>query len=134
MEFIFVPVIVGIITMGIYGLFDLLIRRKERLSMIDKMGDKITPDMLATYIPKFTASLPTNNKHSFGTLKIAALLMGIGVGLLGGFMVSYCSLGINDFSWGANNLRDIVIGASTLIGGGLGLLMAFIIEIKLSKK
>lgn len=135
MEFISIPVVVGIVTLGIYGLFDLIIRRKERLTMIDKMGDKITPDMLSTYLPKFPASMNTNGKYPFGTLKIAGLLMGIGMGLLGGFLICYYTIGLNAiFNSDVRQLRDIIVGASTLLGGGLGLLLAFIVEIRLSKK
>ena len=60
LDFIMVPAVVGIITLGIYKLFELFVRKKERLIIIDKIGDKLTPDILSgqidfsTNIPKFS--------------------------------------------------------------------------------
>ena len=39
LDFITLPLIVGIITLGIYRLFELMIRRKERLKIIEKIED-----------------------------------------------------------------------------------------------
>ena len=38
-----VPLIVGIVCAGIYGLFELFVRKKERLAIIEKIGDKLDP-------------------------------------------------------------------------------------------
>ena len=46
MDFIMVPTILAIITLGIYKLFELFVCKKERLTIIEKMGEKFTPDML----------------------------------------------------------------------------------------
>ena len=43
MDFIMVPLIVGIVCAGIYGLFELFVRKKERLAIIEKIGDKLEP-------------------------------------------------------------------------------------------
>ena len=40
MDFILVPLVVGIITLGIYKLFELFVCKKERIIMIEKLGDK----------------------------------------------------------------------------------------------
>ena len=45
LDFLMVPLVVGIICAGIYGLFELFVRRKERLAIIEKIGenrDKLT--------------------------------------------------------------------------------------------
>ena len=42
-DFIMVPLIVGIVCAGIYGLFELFVRKKERLAIIEKIGDKLEP-------------------------------------------------------------------------------------------
>ena len=42
-----VPTILAIITLGIYKLFELFVCKKERLTIIEKMGEKFTPDMLS---------------------------------------------------------------------------------------
>lgn len=38
MDFIMVPTIMAIITLGIYKLFELFVCKKERLMLIEKMG------------------------------------------------------------------------------------------------
>lgn len=43
MNFIMIPLIIGIICAGIYGLFELFVRKKERLAIIEKIGDKLDP-------------------------------------------------------------------------------------------
>lgn len=43
MNFIMIPLIIGIICAGIYGLFELFVRKKERLAIIEKIGDKLEP-------------------------------------------------------------------------------------------
>ena len=39
MDFIVVPLTTGIVFAAIYGLFELFVRRKERLAIIEKIGD-----------------------------------------------------------------------------------------------
>ena len=34
-------IVVGIITLGIYKLFELFVGKKERLTMIEKLGDRV---------------------------------------------------------------------------------------------
>ena len=41
MDFIMVPAIMAIITVGIYKLFELFVCKKERLMLIEKMGDNM---------------------------------------------------------------------------------------------
>ena len=41
MDFISVPLVVGIVCAGIYGLFELFVRKRERLEIIEKIGDKL---------------------------------------------------------------------------------------------
>lgn len=47
MDFILVPLVVGIITLGIYKLFELFVCKKERIIMIEKLGDKLSMGILA---------------------------------------------------------------------------------------
>ena len=60
MDFIMVPLIMGIITLGIYKLFELFACRRERMAIIEKLGDKISA---ADWKGKF--SLPIYNHYSF---------------------------------------------------------------------
>lgn len=127
LDFIMVPAVVGIITLGIYKLFELFVRKKERLIIIDKIGDKLTPDILNGKID-FSTNIP---KFSFSALKFGCLFMGFGIGLLVAFAVHY---NFADFVEKAYYLRSAVYGSCVLLFGGLGLLIAFIVELKVSKK
>lgn len=139
MDFITAPLVTGIVFLGIYKLFELFVRRRERMTIIEKMGDKFTPDMMGN---PFMSGQPKASSASFTTLRVACLLVGMGLGLLVGFFVSqYAIIGINDAMLTPNNygyknvwnFTDLVIGASTLLFGGLGLLIAYLIELRQEK-
>lgn len=129
MNFIMVPLIVGIVCAGIYGLFELFARRKERLAIIEKMGDKLDPSTLNAHIglPRLTANF------SFSSLKAGCLLSGIGLGLLVAFIISSTYTDLNFRDWGQREMISTVYGASVMLFGGIGLIIAFVIEMKLSK-
>lgn len=129
-----VPLIVGTVTLGIYKLFELFARRKERMTIIEKLGDKFDPTMLGM---KNTLPQMNMGNSTFGTLKIACLLLGIGLGLLVGFSIlqlnfPYSQINIEHYIF--RETQSVVYGASVLLFGGLGLLVAFLIELKHSKK
>lgn len=135
MDFITIPLVVGMVTLGIYKLFELFVCRKERLTMIEKIGSTFDASMIQN---KF--SFPEKKSPVFGTLKIACLLLGVGLGLLAGFALTQ-SLGFNEFMARNNDnwhrVRDtvgVIYGASVLLFGGLGLLVAFLMEMKYSGK
>lgn len=132
-DFITAPLIVGIVCASIYGLFELFIRRKERLAIIEKMGDKLDASFfegklgLPSYITRF----------SFSSLKIGCLLAGIGLGMLVGFIINTSLTYNSSFSnrgWYEGEMADTAYGASVLLFGGLGLILAFIVEMRLAKK
>ena len=128
MDLIMVPLIVGIICAGIYGLFELFVRKKERLAIIEKIGDKLEPSAFDVKVG--LPRLATN--FSFSSLKTGCLLAGIGLGLLVGFIIS---VSLTDFNLdGRRELISTVYGASVLLFGGIGLIIAFVIELKLSKE
>ena len=122
-----VPAVVGIITLGIYKLFELFVRKKERLIIIDKIGDKLTPDILSGKID-FSTNIP---KFSFSALKFGCLFMGLGIGMLVAFAVHY---NFADFVESSHQIKSAIYGSCVLMFGGLGLIIAFIIELKISKK
>lgn len=129
MDFIMVPVVMAIITFGIYKLFELFVCKKERLNIIEKMGEKLTPDMLEHKI-----NFSSLSNFSFSALKLGSLLMGMGMGLLVGYLICYTSLPEyykNPYNF--NGLASLVYGGCILFFGGLGLIVAFIVELK-SKK
>lgn len=124
MNFIMIPLIIGIICAGIYGLFELFVRKKERLAIIEKIGDKLDPSAFDAKIG--LPRLSTN--FSFSSLKAGCLLVGVGLGILFGFFLSIVSDANGDYE-----MRSAVYGASVLLFGGLGLITAFVLELKLSK-
>ena len=128
MDFIMVPLIVGIVCAGIYGLFELFVRKKERLAIIEKIGDKLEPSAFDVKIG--LPRLATN--FSFSSLKTGCLLAGIG--LLVGFIISVSLTDFDIDNWGRRELISTVYGASVLLFGGIGLIIAFVIELKLSKE
>lgn len=137
MDFIIAPLIIGIITLGIYGLFELYARRQERLAIIEKMGEKLDPSLLGGSVGM---SRLFARGSSFGALKGGCLLMGIGLGLLIGFLI--CSAYIDGYTmpdpdvnnYKINNIASIVYGSCVLLCGGIGLITAFLLEFKYSRK
>jgi len=133
MDFITVPLVVGIITFGIFKLFDLFVRKKERLAIIDKIGDRFDASMIEN---KFSFPIKSTGNSIFGTLKVACLFLGVGFGLLTGYFICLNSIsGYNtmELSGNAHEVSGVVYGASVLLFGGLGLVAAFLIEMKYIK-
>lgn len=128
MEFIKAPLIIGIVCAAIYGLFELFVRKKERLAIIEKIGDKLDASAFDMKI-----GLPRLASGSFSSLKAGCLLSGIGLGLLIGFLISG-TVGLNLDDRMGREIISTVYGASVLLFGGIGLIIAFVIELKLSKE
>ena len=130
MDFISVPLITGIVFAAIYGLFELFVRRKERLTLIEKLGDKLDISGFENKLG-FTGYM---SRFSFSSLKVGCLLMGVGLGLLVGFFINLSLLNNSGGDhWRHNDMIEVAYGASVLLFGGIGLLIAFIVEMKLSK-
>ncbi|WP_455584457.1 DUF6249 domain-containing protein [Bacteroides sp.] len=133
MDFIMVPLIMGIITVGIYKMFELFACRRERMAIIEKLGDKISATDLNG---KFT--LPVYNRSSFSALKGGCLMLGIGLGLLIGFFISASAvpnyLTQDDLGWNIRQTIGIIYGACVLLFGGTGLLIAFLVENNINNK
>lgn len=133
-NFLTAPLVIGIICAGIYGLFELFVRKNERLTLIEKLGDKLgTPG----YDGKISLPSYTGVRFSFSALKLGLLLVGIGLGLLVGFI--FCLNAIPNYpnceNWGRMvDTASIVYGASIMLFGGAGLVAAFLIELFIAKK
>ena len=118
MDFIFVPLVVGVVTLGIYKFFELLVCRRERRMIIDKMDGNALIDYLK-FVPMGVrigapVSVRPVSGGVSGTLKAGCLLLGIGFGLLFAFMLlNWCAY---DASY---EMRSIVYGGSVLCFGGL---------------
>ena len=126
MDFIAIPTVIGIITLGIYKLFELFACRKERLLMIEKMGDNFSPEMLKEKI-----SFSSVGNLSFSALKFCCLFMGIGLGILVAFFINY---NMADFLDSMRRSDSFLYGSCVLLFGGMGLLVAFLVELQLNKK
>ena len=118
---------------GIYKLFELFVRKNERLKLVEKLGESITPDML-----KGELNLPASStSHTFRALKIGSLLVGMGLGLLLAYLICYNTVPgymAEGRNWAAREAAGMIYVACVLTMGGLGLLAAFIIELKLTRK
>lgn len=136
MDFIMVPLIMGIITVGTYKLFELFACRRERMAIIEKLGDKISATDLNG---KFCLPNYNRTSFSFGALKGGCLMLGVGLGLLVGFFI--CANYVPNYliredldGWNINKMVSIIYGACVLLCGGIGLLTAFLIESHICKK
>lgn len=135
MEFIVVPVVCGIFVLGFYKLFELFVCKKERLAIIEKMGEKFSPDMLENKI-----KLPSVGNLSFSALKFGCLFVGLGLGLLAAYLIctttleGYAEMPSDRFNRNLQETISVIYGACVLLFGGAGLLTSFLIELKISKK
>ena len=134
MDFIMVPVVCGIFVLGFYKLFELFVCKKERLLIIEKMGEKFTPEMLGNKI-----NLSSVGNVSFSALKFGCLFVGLGLGLLAAYLI--CRTTIDDYvvrnadwNWEVRQTISVIYGACVLLFGGVGLLASFLVELKISKK
>ena len=134
LDFIMVPLVCGIFVLGFYKLFELFVCKKERLLIIEKMDEKFTPDMLEHKI-----NFSSIGKFSSSALKFGCLFMGVGLGLLIGYLIcsttlqGYAEMGDVRFNWNLRETYSVIYGACILLFGGLGLLIAFLIELKINK-
>jgi len=123
----FSAVIVLGIAYAIYKLFELFVRRKERMAIVEKMinGDSVVnlPDVSKWFSP------PT---PKLGGLRLGLLLTGLGLGLCMAIILnSFFVFNNNALSW---HDKDILYFAMMMLFGGLGLLIAYLIEQKNQKK
>jgi MFS family permease len=123
--------IVGFIVLGVYKVFELLVRRKERLMFIEKFfthcGEKKIADSFQ--LPDITLG---NRDLGSWSLRISLLLMGVGMGCLLAFITA-CIVDWSSFGKRSNEFWELTIFSSISIFGGLGLLTAYLIESKQKK-
>lgn len=123
MEELMIVANVAIVFGTIYKLFELFVGRKERQMLIDKLSDNSFSEVK---FKGFMSSSP------YSALRIGCLLLGLGFGMLMGYIIVYnyfSQYWLDDVNWQVRDTVSIIYGASTLFGGGLGVLVAFVIEV-----
>jgi len=135
MGFITAWIIVGIITLGIYKLFELFVGRKERLLIVEKLSDKLESTLQGRLILPLNVPAQSSLGNSFGALKFGCLLLGMGLGLLMGHII--CATSVPQYfsrHGHMDEMSSLIYGACTLLFGGLSLIAAFVIELKIARK
>ncbi|MDP3443196.1 MAG: hypothetical protein Q8T08_10100 [Ignavibacteria bacterium] len=99
--------VVGIIFSTIYGLFYIIVRRRERLTMMEK-----------GYDAKFFYT--ENPSTSFSSLKFGMLFVGVGAGILFGNILSVTTA----------LHEEVAFFSMIFLCGGLALVLNYIIEKK----
>ena len=135
MDFIAIPLVVGIITFGVYKFFELIVCRRERLNIIDRLESSQLIDYLKQ-VPmglRYGASEPREVSEyrprvSTGGLRVGCLLAGLGLGLVIGILMKP-SFAQDDWS-----LFSGLCGGLVLLCGGGGLLVSFIVEMRLARR
>ena len=127
MSEMFVSITVLGIAYAVYKLFELYARRKERMLIIEKMnfsnGMAAPPDVTKWF------STPT---PKVGGLRLGLLLTGLGLGLVTAVILTDLFVFNNRaLSW---KDKDVLYLALMMLFGGLGLLIAYLIEQKNQKK
>ena len=136
MDFITVPLVFGIVTCGIYKLFELCVCKKERLIILEKINFDNANNQ---YVNNIFKRHNSPSSFSFSALKVGCLLLGLGLGLvLGVLFFSFNIETVRAFgeltSYSTYRVVSLIISGAVLLMGGLGLLLAFIIEYKIGKK
>ena len=133
MEFISIPLTFGIGAYAFYKLIELYARRKERLMIIEKLSEIKDANLGNIDLTGVLGEKRSYNKYL--SLRIGSLLMGLGLGLLIGYLIITFSIGVvGDVSYHMAETMSIIYGASTLCFGGIGLIAGFIAETILEKR
>lgn len=135
MDFITSPLVSGIVFYFIYRIFELFVRKDERLRLIEQLGRGQTP-FDATFLQRLSNSLlPSFPRKSFTSLRFGSLFVGLGLGLFVGLFLSV-NLKASRIHIGhyEETYYSVAYTASILFFGGLGLIVSYLLERKSTKK
>ena len=127
------PILIcGIFVLGVYKLFELFIRRRERIMLVEKLeGEALNEFIRNGGLPQ-TQMKPRKTGVRFFVLHIAAAMLGLGTAFVFNFTVLTSFYTFNyDLPW---YLRDACNVGSILLFTGLALIISFIVEYRLLQK
>lgn len=131
-----VPVFVlAIMTFGIYRIFELFVRRNERMSIIEKFSEGVDPQILKD---QFKIPLYKSSDNGSWAIRIGLLLVGIGFGVTIAAVVDLLtvapSMDTDDrLFYEFRNTISVLYPACAAVFGGLGLVIAYFVEKKNEK-
>lgn len=139
-DLIITPLVFLIVAFFLYKFFELIICRKERRMIIERMDPASLLDYAKISGLRVGGGVPSESprpRHAAAwPLRIGAVLVGLGLGAVGGRILA-ANVCLNENYYSNTDIyysnTDIVAGC-VLFMGGLGLLMAFIVEYKLYDK
>lgn len=139
-DLIITPLVFLIVAFFLYKFFELIICRKERRMIIERMDPASLLDYAKISGLRVGGGVPSVSprpRHAAAwPLRIGAVLVGLGLGAVVGRILA-ANLCLNENYYSNTDIyysnTDIVAGC-VLFMGGLGLLIAFIVEYKLYDK
>lgn len=125
--------VLAIVTFGIYKIFELFVRRNERMSIIEKFSTGIDPQILMN---QFSLPIYQSRDNGSWAIRIGLLLLGIGLGVVIAAIIDL--LAVPPTSGGEvfyefRNTISVLYPALAAVFGGLGLVSAYFIEKKKDK-
>lgn len=133
-DLIITPLVFLIVAFFLYKFFELLICRKERRMIIERMDPASLLDYAKISGLRVGGGVPSESprpRHAAAwPLRIGAVLVGLGLGAVGGRILA-ANLCLNESNIDIYYSNTDIVAGCVLFMGGLGLLIAFIVEYKL---
>ena len=130
MDFLVIPLNMLIVFGTIYKLFELFVRKQERLLVINKITEISKVDLR-------NIDIRMGSKSNWA-IRIGALMIGVGLGLFVGFFLNgmvtggaYLGGNVSRVYW---DLAELVYGSCVCFFGGIALLIAYAVERSNQKK
>jgi hypothetical protein len=126
----------GFVVLGIYKVFELFVKKNERIALIEKMSAVFNANEVDKVI-KFPEISFAKRGYESWALRIALLLVGIGLGCLLAFCVQFCLFiesKVHLDNWEYRNVLFVLYFSFITMCGGLSLFIAYLIEKQQLKK